>query len=163
MDRVSSFGKILAEVVYQTITYLLPITAVILILRYWTDLTTCFQREGVCICCFLAYWRFAKPRFPGFIWEILQFALIFWIAYEFNEHELEKDPTCLEHNEIYPLFLLKASFNILLVMYTLACIFFILFFVGAIIYVIVDHFFLEPRRRRLAGFSDSEFEHLGEI
>jgi RING-finger-containing ubiquitin ligase len=91
---------------------------------------------------------YVKPYYANTIIEIFQFTSIFWIAEYYNQTQLEKYDGCLFIGEDLKLYIIDAAFKVGLISYTISCACFLLFCVGVLLYLVVEHFYIGDRRRR---------------
>jgi Ring finger domain len=150
--------------IYQVVINIIPLILVMLTIHYWNDFTPCFQREVFILNCLILYWKFAKKQYGGLIfWEITQFTILFWVVQIYNIKETSDDSTCLDPEGYLVLTIIHLSYLTVLYTLTVVGLIFAVFFLGFIVYVLIDETILVPRRRREMGLNDEQFGKLKEI
>ena len=126
----------------------------------WNQIPICLQRILFVNCCYILYLRFADAKNTFFVLDFFQITLLLWIVRGYNENDDSVDNTCLDSGGSYFLYLSDIFYQFLLWTYTLSSIFLISFVIAAIVYLIIDHFYIRPRRLRNGGLSENEFASL---
>jgi len=140
--------------------YVLPILYILHCVTQWASVSTCFQRILLVNSSYVIYLRFANPGHGGFVVDMFQILCCLWIVENFNYDDSQLDASCTDSGENYFLYLSDVVYQSLLYLYTLSCAFFLLFVVVVIIYVLLDHYYITPRRLRNRGLRDNEFDDL---